>query len=171
MRGLPRSSFGAVTISARRYSFRVTSAGCTTNSTPHSCATVAVVVTCYGRFECARNSDPTTLSLKHLWWDADQLHRWCDWITVLHTPDVYSCPIAAVIDQFYLSPSRASVHHCFAAQTIGLSSASCRLSPPAKSVQSMDRAGVPGLNKAPKEEDLEKSRNMYSITISSCRQR
>lgn len=39
-------------------------------------------------------------------------------------------------------------------------------SPPAKSVRSMAyRAGVPGLNKALREEDLEKSRNMYSFTI------
>lgn len=43
----------------------------------------------------------------------------------------------------------------------------CMSSPPAKSVRSMAyRAGVPGLNKALTVEDLEKSRNMYSITIS-----
>lgn len=42
----------------------------------------------------------------------------------------------------------------------------CMSSPPAKSVRSMAyRAGVPGLNKALREEDLEKSRNMYSFTI------
>lgn len=42
----------------------------------------------------------------------------------------------------------------------------CMSSPPAKSVRSMAyRAGVPGLDKALREEDLEKSRNMYSFTI------